>query len=125
MLVSMLVASDEATAGHQEGGTDFAVHQRLQPLALLLLGAVPHEHFHVAGIGRRAVEHFGRPVEVSHLLREQRVFEIGQAGAAEFIIFMLVRRHEHVPETFGPRLLLQVFEDRITFQRSPLASCSL
>jgi hypothetical protein len=98
--------------GHQEGGADFAVHQRLQPLLLLLLGAVAHEHFHVAGIGRRAIEHFGRPGDAAHLLPQQRVFEIGQAGAAKFLIFMLVRRHEHVPQTFGLRLLLQLLENR-------------
>ena len=55
----MLVASDEATRlGHAEGRTDFAAQQRFQPLALLRLAAVAHQHFHVAGIRRRAVERF-------------------------------------------------------------------
>ena len=98
--------------GHQEGGADLAVHQRLQPLPLVLLGAVAHQHFHVAGIGRGAVEHFGGPADVAHLLGQRRVFQIGQSRAAEFIVLMRGRRHEHVPEAFGLRLLLQIFEDR-------------
>ena len=98
--------------GHQEGGADFAVHQRLEPLLLVLLGAVTHQHFHVAGIGRRAVEHFRGPADVAHLLGQRRIFQIAQSRAAEFVVLMRRRRHEHVPETFGARLLLQFFEDR-------------
>ena len=98
--------------GHQEGGADFAVHQRPQPLPLLLLAAVAHQHFHVAGIGRRAVEHFRGPADVAHFFGERRVFQIAQSRAAEFIVLMRRRRHEHVPEAFGPRLLLQIFQHR-------------
>ena len=98
--------------GHQEGGADLAFHQRLQPLPLLLLAAVADEHFHVAGIGRGAVEHLRGPGDVAHLFRQQRIFEVGQSRAAEFVILMRVRRHEHVPEAFGLRLLLQFLEDR-------------
>ncbi|MGY4287964.1 hypothetical protein ACVWXO_007184 [Bradyrhizobium sp. LM2.7] len=96
---------------HQEGGADLAIHQRTQPFALLLLGAVAHEHFHIAGVWRGTVEDFRSPGDVAHLLREQRIFEIGQARAAEFVVLMLVWRHEHVPEAFGLRLLLEVFQD--------------
>ncbi|MEY9204773.1 hypothetical protein ABIF05_003883 [Bradyrhizobium elkanii] len=106
------VGRSDRRLGHQEGGADLAVHQRAQPFALLLLGAVADEHFHVAGIGGGAVEHFGRPGDAAHLLRQQRVFEIGQSRAMEFIVFMRGRRHEHVPEAFGLRLLLQILEDR-------------
>ncbi len=98
--------------GHQEGGADLAVHQRAQPFALLLLGAVAHEHFHVAGVGRRAVEYFGGPADVAHFLRERRVFEIAQSRAAKFVVLMRVRRHEHVPEALRAGFLLQVFENR-------------
>src|SRR5882757_6414466 len=98
--------------GHQEGGTDLAVHQRAKPLLLVLLGAVPHQHFHVAGIGRRAIEHFRGPADMAHLLGERRVFQIGQSRAAEFIVLVRRRRHEHVPQTFGARLLLQILQDR-------------
>ncbi len=98
--------------GHQEGGADLAVHQRLQPFALLLLAGIAHEHFHVAGIRRRAVEHFGGEGDVAHFLRQRRVFQVAQSRAAEFIVLMRGRRHEHVPEAFGLRLLLEVFENR-------------
>jgi hypothetical protein len=98
--------------GHQEGGTNFAVHQRPQPLLLVLLGAVPHQHFHVAGIGRGAIEHFGGPADVAHLLGERRVFQVAQSRAAEFIVLVRRRRHEHVPQPFGAGQLLQFLDDR-------------
>ena len=114
MRVSMLVASDDATAG-----SVIRKAERISPsisgrshLRFCSLVAVAHEHFHVAGIGRGAVEHFRGPADVAHLLGEQRVFQIGQSRAAEFIVLVRGRRHEHVPEAFGPRLLLQVLEDR-------------
>ncbi len=97
---------------HQEGGADLAVHQRPQPLPLLLLGAVADEHFHVAGIGSGAIEHLRGPGDATHLFRQQRIFEVGQSRTTEFVVFMRIRRHEHVPEAFGLRLLLQVLEDR-------------
>ena len=49
---------------------------------------------------------------MAHLLRERRVFQIAQSRAAEFIVLMRRRRHEHVPEAFGPRLLLQILQHR-------------
>ncbi len=52
------VGRSHARLGHAEGRTDFAAQQRFQPLALLRLAAVAHQHFHVAGIRRRAVERF-------------------------------------------------------------------
>ena len=45
---------------HRETGADFALEQRLEPLLLLLLVAVAQQRFHVAGVGRRAVEHLRR-----------------------------------------------------------------
>ena len=98
--------------GHQEGGADFAVHQGPQPLPLVLLGAVAHQHFHVAGVRRRTVEHLGGPADVAHLLGQRRVFQVAQSRAAEFVILMRRRRHEHIPQPFGPRLLLQFLDDR-------------
>ncbi len=97
---------------HQEGGADFAVHQRPQPFALLLAVAVADEHFHVAGIGRGAVEHLGSELDAAHMLGAQRVFEVGQAGATELVVLVVVRRHEHVPEALGAGLLLQFIEHR-------------
>ena len=80
----MLVASDEATAGSviAKRRADLALEQRLEPLALLCLGrAVARQHFHVAGVGRRAVEHLGRPVHAAHDLAQRRVLEVGEPGA--------------------------------------------
>jgi hypothetical protein len=101
--------------GHQEGGADLAVHQRPQPFPLLLLVGVADQDLHVAGVGRRAVEHFGGPGDVAHLLREQRIFEVGEAGAAEFVILVFGWRQEHVPESLGPGLRLQLLQDRDHF----------
>ena len=97
---------------HQEGGADFAIHQRPQPLPLVLPGAVAHQHLHVAGIRCGAIEHFRSPADVAHFLGQRRIFEIGQPRTAEFVVLMRGRRHEHVPEPFGPRLLLQLLDDR-------------
>ena len=43
--------------GHREAGANLAGEQRLEPLPLLLGRAVADQHFHVAGVGRGAVEH--------------------------------------------------------------------
>ena len=43
--------------------------------------AVAREHFHVARVGRRTVEHFGSHVAAAHDFAQRRVFEIGQPGA--------------------------------------------
>ena len=76
----MLVASDEATAG-----SVIRKAERISPsisgfshLRLLLLAAVALQHFHVAGIGRGAVEHFRREPDAAHDFGERRVFEIAQ-----------------------------------------------
>src|SRR5260370_14477681 len=49
---------------------------------------------------------------MAHLFGERRIFEIAQSRAAEFVVLMRRRRHEHVPQTFGPRLFLQILQDR-------------
>ena len=69
--LSMLVASrrGDGGLGHREARADLAGEQRLQPALLLLLRAVARQHFHVAGVGRRAVEDLGRKCErpmISH-----------------------------------------------------------
>ena len=89
--------------GHQKGRANFAVHQGAQPLLLLLACAVAVEYFHIAGIGRRAVETFGRYADSSHLFGAQRIFEVGQLFAFKFkcIVHMglaRMRRHEKIPQ---------------------------
>ena len=81
-VASMLVASEEATPGlgHRERRADLPVEQRLEPLRLLLVGAVLEQHLHVAGVGRVAVEDVrreeGRP---AHLLGQRRVVGVASA----------------------------------------------
>ena len=77
--------------GHQEGRTDFAVHQRDHPALLLLSGAVAQKHFHIAGVGRGAVEHFGGKADAAHFLGAQSIFHIGEAGAFECHAFVNMR----------------------------------
>src|SRR3984893_12862965 len=48
---------------------------------------------------------------MAHLFGERRIFEIAQSRAAEFVVLMRRRRHEHVPQPFGARLLLQIFQN--------------
>ncbi len=103
--------------GHQEGGADVAVHQRPQPLLLLLARAVAVEDLHVAGVGRRAVEHFRRPADPAHFLGAQGVFEVGELRAfeRERVVDMglaRVGRHEEIPQAGGLRLRLALFDDR-------------
>src|SRR5256885_1696091 len=68
--------------GHREGGADLALEQRLEPLRLLLGRAVPLQDLHVAGVGRRAVEHFRRDRRAAHDLAEGRVLRVGEPRAA-------------------------------------------
>ena len=102
--------------GHQEGRTDLAVHQRLEPLLLLLTRAVTVKHFHIAGIGRRAVEHFAGKADPAHFLGAERIFEVGQARAFEFegivhVAAAHLRRHEQVPDPGSLGLGLLIFDD--------------
>ena len=46
--------------GHGERRTDLAFQQRREPLPFLFVAAVARQHFHVARVGRRAVERFRR-----------------------------------------------------------------
>ncbi len=102
--------------GHQEGRTDFAVHQRLQPLFLLLTRAIAVQHFHVAGVRCGAVEHFRSPAHAAHFLGAERVFEVGQARTVEFegvidVGAARLRRHEQVPDALGLGAGLFLFND--------------
>ncbi len=104
MLHSILVASDDATAGSVMRNAE-----RISPassgcshLILVGLGAVALDGLHVARVRRRAVEHFGRPGHAPHDLAQRSVFEIRQA-------FRRARRmgQEQVPQAGGTRLDLQ------------------
>ena len=75
------IARCDRRLGHHERGADLAGQQRLLATVLLRVGAVALDRFHVAGVGRGAVEHLGRPRNAAHRFGQRRVFEIGQPGA--------------------------------------------
>jgi hypothetical protein len=91
--------------GHQEGGADLARQQRLEPFFLMLFRAVAHKDFHIAGVGRGAVEHFAGPGHPAHFFRQRGVIGIGQAGA------LFAVRQEQIPQAGGLGLLLQLLDD--------------
>src|SRR3546814_18522803 len=70
----------------------FAGKQWFEPALLVLVAAVLPQHFHVAGIGRIAIEDFRRQEALAHLLGQWRVFDMGEAGA------MLRVRQEQIPQ---------------------------
>ena len=104
----MLVASEDATSGSvmQNAERISPSSSGVEPAALLLLRPVALERLHVAGVGRRAVEHLGRPVHPPHDLGERRVFEVGQPRRA------LRMREGQVPEPLLARARLELLDDR-------------
>ena len=100
------VGRGDGGLGHGEARADLAGEQRLQPLLLLRLVAVELQGLHVAGVGRRAVEHFRGHRRAAHDLAQRRVLEVGEARAARRM------RQEEVPQAFQLGLLLEVFHQR-------------
>ena len=86
--------------GHRIGRADLAGQQGLQPLFLLLGRADALQHFHIAGIGRRAVQRLARQRVLAQLRRDIGIVEIVQPFAGLGI------RQEEVPESAVARLLL-------------------
>ena len=106
------VAGGDVGLGHQEGGADFTGQQRLQPARLVGVRRVARQHFHVAGVWGRAVEHLRRKIDAAHLLGTHRVFQIGQARALVGAAFMRrVFGQEQVPQAFRLGFGLQRFND--------------
>ena len=94
--------------GHRKRRSDLALEQRLEPRALLLVGAEQRQQFHVAGVRGGAVDRLGRdPWVASGDLRKRRVLDVGQAGAV-----FVGAGEEQVPEPAPPGLLLQLLDDR-------------
>ena len=102
------VRAGDVGLGHQEGGSDLALEQWLEPLVLVLLCAVLGEHLHVACVGGGAVGGLGCGQALAQVLCHQAVFQVGEAGA----LLEVVLGQEHVPQAKGPGLLLQLFHDR-------------
>ena len=66
--------------GHRVAGEHLAVEQRLEPLLLLLRGAVRGDDLGVAGVGRRAAEDDGRPHRPAEQLVRRAGLPIERAG---------------------------------------------
>ena len=90
--------------GHHIGGTDFAVQQGFEPLLLLLLGADPLQHFHVAGVRRRAVHRFRAERILAEFGGDEGIVEVRETFAG------LGVRQEEVPEALRLRLALDLGE---------------
>ena len=109
--------------GHRIGGADFTVQQRLQPALFLRGRAHPLQHFHVAGIGRRAVHALGSQGVFTQLRRNVSVVQVGQS-------FTRLRvRQEEIPQAFFFGLVfgsVQYFKlaRRIGPPVSPRAPCT-
>ena len=90
--------------GHGIGGTDFAVEQRLEPLLFLGRCAHPLQHFHVAGVGCRAVHAFRCQGVFAQFNGNVGVVQVGQALASVGI------GEEEVPQAFFFGLLFGTIE---------------
>jgi len=101
--------------GHAEHGADLASQQRHQPLRLLRFAAIAPQHFHVAGVGRVAVEHGGCEQAATGLLGDMRILGDGQPGA------QLLARHPQIPQPLRPGLALQLFQHRRVLPLTPVA----
>ena len=69
------VARGDLRLCHGVGRPDVACKQWVKPLALLGLGRVVHENFHVSRIRRIAIEDLWAPNHPSHQLGQWRVIE--------------------------------------------------
>src|SRR3546814_10890604 len=103
------------------------LHQRPEPALLMRASSIAVQDLHVAGIGRGAVEHLGRPFDAAHLFRAGGIFQIGKARSDELEaavdgIVAGQRRHEKIPYAVRFRALLQFLDYR---QSLPPLSTSL
>src|SRR5205807_7266972 len=98
--------SGRVRLGHRETGAHRAFKARLQPFLLLFRGAELGEYFHVAGIGRHAVEDARADWAASHHFTQRRVFVIVQTRA------VLGIWQEKIPQTFGLGLSTKPRDDR-------------
>src|SRR3546814_4124173 len=84
---------------------------------------------HIAGVGRRAVEHLARKADAAHFLGAQRIFQVGEAGAFELdrLVDMMMRRrlgrHEQVPDAGFLRSEEHTSELQSLMRSSNAASC--
>ena len=76
------VGARDAGLGHEERAAHPPVEQGLEPLLLLLGGAVAQQHLHVAGVGGVAVEHQRGQRRAAGLLGDRGVVGVAEPGAA-------------------------------------------
>jgi hypothetical protein len=75
------VGASDIGLGHGECGAYVAGQQTRQPGRLLFRCGEVQQHFHIAGIGRTAIEHFGREQTAAGELGDRRVIQIAQSCA--------------------------------------------
>lgn len=92
---------------HQKGRADLALHQRLEPLLLLLGVAVLGHDLHVAGIGSSAVAGLGGTARAAQPLCHEGVLEVRPAGG----LGVEALGQEHVPQAQLARLVLELLDD--------------
>ena len=110
------VARRDVWLGHGKGRSDLALQQGLEPARLVGIVAVAGDGFHVAGVGRRAIEDFARPQHTPHDFGQGCVLLVGQASALVARGFGRVHRQKQIPEPGGLRLGLELFN---RLQRCP------
>jgi hypothetical protein len=93
---------------HRKRRADLAVQRRQQPLRALCRCGEAVQQLHVAGVGRAAVEHLGRPGQAPHGLGQRRIVQIGKARAR---LVVTQPGQEQVPQTFLARQRFQVFQE--------------
>src|SRR5579875_1571052 len=91
---------------HRESRADLAAQERLEPPFLLLLVAVANEGFHVARVGRIAIERFRRDMRTAHDLAYRRVLGVAEACA------VLAFRQKEIPQPRSARFGFHLFHDR-------------
>lgn len=93
--------------GHQKRRADLALHQRLEPLLLLLGVAVLGHDLHVARVGSSAVARLGGAARAAQPLRHDGVLEVRPAGG----LGVEALGQEHVPQAQLARLVLELLDD--------------
>src|SRR6185437_16848527 len=94
--------------GHAEAAADLAAQQRAEPAFLLLGGTEQVEDFHVAGVGRGAVEGFRREIDRAAGQLSQRCV----IGDREAVVWLVGVREEEVPQTAFACGVLELLDDR-------------
>ena len=110
------IAAGDIRLGHEEHAADITGQQRREPLGLLLLGAVFPQHFHVAGVGRVAVEQLRGHEAAAGFFGDRSVFKHAQSAT------QLGVGQEEIPQAFGLGLGFQRLDMFGDFPLRPVAA---